>query len=137
MNRTGAPRNDRPAETPRVLLARDLDAKLPSSGIGLREAILLARVWWDREGRHVVTNPEFKDPDAGIPSGIARGLPFEELTREEQAAVISRHHQDKLLPLTRDPDPIVAAIEEAQRRYRERMKAGAATVAVPRQASAP
>lgn len=128
---------DAAPETPRALLAADLDAKLPSSGIGLREAILLARAWWDREGRHVVANPEFRDPDAGIPSGIARGLPFERLTREEQAAVIARHHEDKLLPLVRAPDPVVAAVEEAARRYRERMKAGAATVAVPRGDGAP
>jgi hypothetical protein len=127
----------RQAETPRALLAADLDAKLPSSGVGLREAILLARAWWDRDGRHVITNKEFKDPDAGIPSGIARGLPFEELTREEQAAVISRHHEDKLLPLTRAPDPIVAAIEEAARRYRAAMKAAEGVVlAVPRSEAA-
>lgn len=125
------------AETPRALLAADLDAKLPSSGIGLREAILLARAWWDREGRHVVANPEFRDPDAGIPSGIARGLPFEHLTREEQAAVIARHHEDKLLPLVRAPDPVVAAVEEAARRHRERMNAGDALVAVRRKAAAP
>jgi len=112
------------AENAPALIRTDLDARLPSSGMKLREVILQSRLWWDREGRHVVRNPVWHDPDLGFASGITRGLLFEHLTREEQAAVISQYHRDKLLPLVVAPDPIVAAVEEAARRYRERVKAG-------------
>lgn len=104
----------------------DLDRRL-SSGVSLREAILTARTWWDREGRHVVRNPFWRDPDNyGLPSGITRGLPFDELTREEQAKVVRVHHDDKLLPMMVAPDPIQVAVDKANAIYRERVAKGMA-----------
>ena len=81
-----------------IITATDPDMRLPS-GLKLKEAVARARLWWDREGRHVARNPEFKDPDVGAPSGIMRGLPFDELTREEAAAVIETWHHDKVMAL--------------------------------------
>ena len=69
------------------------------SGLTLREAATRAQKWWDTEGRHQFRNPEFRDPDVGLPSGILRGLPFDELSREELAAVIEHWHNDKVLAL--------------------------------------
>lgn len=76
----------------------DPDLRLPS-GMTLAEALRRARAWWDREGRHVARNPELRDPDAGLCSGILRGLAFDALSREEAAAVIEAWHRDKVLSL--------------------------------------
>lgn len=80
------------------IIATDPDMRLPS-GLKLKEAVERARQWWDREGRHVARNPEFRDPDIGAPSGIMRGLTFDELSREEAAAVIEAWHHDKVMAL--------------------------------------
>jgi hypothetical protein len=103
----------------------DPDARLPS-GISAREAVLSARAWWNRDGRHVVRNPFWQDPDqGGIPSGIARGLEFDLLSREEQLKVVKTHHDEYLLKLLLPPDPVQVAIDKAAEIYRQRVKAGA------------
>lgn len=103
----------------------DPDARLPS-GISAREAVTTARAWWNRDGRHVVRNPFWQDPDqGGIPSGIARGLEFDLLTRAEQLKLVKTHHDEYLLPLLLPPDPVQQAIDKAAEIYRQRVKAGA------------
>jgi hypothetical protein len=58
------------------------DRRMPS-GLMFREAARHAQAWWDLRGRFLIRNPEFQDPDLGVPSGILRGLPFMQLTRKE------------------------------------------------------
>lgn len=52
----------------------------------------MAARWWDRTGRHLIRNPEFRDPDIGFPSGITRGLEWEHLGRRERSQVVQMHH---------------------------------------------
>jgi hypothetical protein len=66
----------------------DPDARLPS-GLTLREAARLASAWWDRTGRHIARNPEFRNPDVGFASGILRGVAWEHLTGDERRAVVA------------------------------------------------
>jgi hypothetical protein len=114
-----------PALGPQAFHLADPDARLPS-GISAREAVQTARAWWNRDGRHVVRNPFWRDPDqGGIPSGIARGLEFELLTRAEQLKVVKTHHDEYLLKLLLPPDPVQQAIDKAAEIYRQRVKAGA------------
>jgi hypothetical protein len=58
------------------------ERRMPS-GLTFKEAAFHARNWWDRRGRFLIRNPEFNDPELGLPSGILRGLPFDQLTRRE------------------------------------------------------
>lgn len=69
-----------------------------SSGLTAAEAVSRAREWWDRTGRHIIRNPEFRDPDVGFKSGILRGLPFDELERDEKLSVVKAWHEHKLKP---------------------------------------
>lgn len=64
-----------------------LPATMPS-GLGQAEARRHARQWWDTKGRHIIRNPEWRDPDLGFPSGLTRGLEWALLTLTEQAQVI-------------------------------------------------
>lgn len=70
----------------------DPHARFPS-GMEVGEAVRMAAKWWDREGRHVARNPEFRDPDVGIKSGITRGLPFEDLTAREATMIVVAWHE--------------------------------------------
>jgi hypothetical protein len=63
------------------------DRRMPS-GLMFREAARHAQAWWDLHGRFLIRNPEFQDPDLGVPSGILRGLPFMQLTRKEILRVV-------------------------------------------------
>ena len=81
-----------------TIVVDDPAMRLPS-GMTLGEAARRARAWWDGTGRHVVRNREFGDPDVGLCSAITRGLAFDELSREEAAAVIEAWHRDKVMAL--------------------------------------
>lgn len=69
------------------------ERRMPS-GLTWMEAARHARLWWNGKGRFLLGNPEFKDPDLGIPSGILRGLPFEQLTRAEIGRLVACWDQE-------------------------------------------
>jgi hypothetical protein len=72
-------------------MRRDRDQGRTSAGLPVREAVALAACWWQDIGRQLA-NPELKDPDLGVPSGIMRGLPWDELTRDERLRVVKAWH---------------------------------------------
>jgi hypothetical protein len=75
------------------------DGRLPS-GMTVRAAVRGAAFWWDKTGRHLARNPEFKDPDRGFPSGILRGLPWDNLSRVEQVKIFCAWHDNFAQALT-------------------------------------
>lgn len=72
------------------------------TGHTLAEVRDRAATWWDRRGRHVVKNPEFRNPDIGFPSGITRGLPWENLTGDERIKVAREFYANYLVK-----DPLI------------------------------
>lgn len=64
-----------------------------SSGLPVREAVALAAAWWQDIGRRLA-NPELRDPDLGIASGITRGLGWDHLTRGERVRVVRAWHDE-------------------------------------------
>ena len=85
---------------PRTVADPGLDPERFDTGMHVQEAISKAAVWWERQGRHVVRNPEFEDPDVGFDSGITRGLPWESLDRREQTSIVRIwHHQFVRMPM--------------------------------------
>lgn len=70
-----------------MAIGYDPDARLPS-GLTWRDGVRLAADWWDRTGRHLARNPEFRDADVGFPSGLLRGLEWEHLTGEERLTLV-------------------------------------------------
>ena len=74
--------------------------RFPDTNFPVLEAIKRAELWWDKKGRHIVTNPEFRDPDVGIKSGLTRGLPWAELSaRESSQVVVWWHHEYVRAPM--------------------------------------
>ena len=72
------------------------------TGMHVNEAIYKTGVWWNLQGRFVVRNPEFKDPDIGFASGITRGLSWESLNKREQTNVVLHwHHHFVRIPMMR------------------------------------
>ena len=71
-------------------------------GVSWTEVADRAIRWWDRTGRHVSRNPEFKDPDVGFASGITRGLEFQYLSRDEALRVVRAYEQETVRPEFRD-----------------------------------
>lgn len=102
------------AAMPAGVTLDDPHARL-ASGMTVAEAVRRACAWWDSRGRHVVRNPEFRDPDVGFRSGILRGLPFADLTADEATRVIVVWHQQ----WERDQEAGANAVRPpARRRFR-------------------
>jgi hypothetical protein len=76
----------------------DLGRRL-ESGLSIREAVARTRKWWDGAGRRLFANPEWRDPELGLLSGITRGLAFDELALEEAAAVTEHWHEHHVMAL--------------------------------------
>lgn len=67
-------------------------------GVTERELVQIAGRWWNRTGRHLIRHPDFRSPDAGLPSGITRGLAFAELQPIEQQRVTLACWTHKIVP---------------------------------------
>lgn len=67
-------------------------------GVTEGELVAIGRAWWDRTGRHLIRNPEFRDPAVGLPSRITQGLPFEQLTPIERQRVTIACWLHKIAP---------------------------------------
>lgn len=98
---------------------------MPGSGMSVREAINKARIWWETLGRHELSKQLNKQsnveevgrvvkPGTGrspgftvagsrevvVPSGILQGLPWDQLTKQEQTNVVRQwHHFHVVHPL--------------------------------------
>ncbi len=59
-----------------------------SGGLCLREVIARTRGWWDQTGRHLIRARDWRDADLGVPSGIMRGLAWDELSGAERQRVM-------------------------------------------------
>lgn len=71
----------------------DPKAHLPG-GLRVREAVAGARQWWDRTGRHLIGAPDWRNADLGVPSGIMRGLAWDELSGAEKVRVVKVWHRE-------------------------------------------
>lgn len=76
----------------------DFDRSRRALGIAEGEVVELAERWWDRTGRHLIRQPEWRDPDAGFDSGITRGLAWMQLGALERQKVILAFWQCKVAP---------------------------------------
>ena len=71
------------------------DSRLPISGIPGREAVRMAREWWDAKGRDVMRKgelPAYNEEDRAK-SGIFAGRPFDELERYQKFFVVDCWHK--------------------------------------------
>ncbi len=91
MSRPMIPRAD--AGLPPGVTLDDPHARF-ASGMEVGEAVRLACAWWDGVGRHLVRNPDFRNPDIGLKSGIMRGLPFADLSQAEASRVVVTWHAE-------------------------------------------
>lgn len=75
-------------------------------GVTEGELVAIGRAWWDRAGRHLIRNPEFRDPAVGLPSRITQGLPFEQLTAIERQRVTIACWLHKIVPALQAGQPL-------------------------------
>jgi hypothetical protein len=75
-------------------------------GVTERELVAIGGAWWDRTGRHLIRAPEWRNPDAGLPSRITRGLPFAELTPIERQRVTIACWLHKIVPALQAGQPL-------------------------------
>lgn len=99
------------------------------TGMKVSEAVQRASVWWDKIGRHGIKASNFNvaliqkvhsqgkgpllkrtDREQDLPSGILRGLPWDELSREEQKEIVKAWHHEQV----RVPAVGTAIIEAAK-----------------------
>ena len=84
----------------------------PQTGVKVRDAIRLSRIWWDGIGRRLVRyelgdlNPE----QGGVPGGIVRGLPSDHLTREEAERVVYIWNEQICIPYMAGKDDQAAFV---------------------------
>ena len=103
------------------------------TGMKVTEAIARAAAWWDRIGRHGVKASNFNqvliqkvhaqgrgpllkrtDKEQDLPSGILRGLQWDELSKVEQKEIVKAwHHEQVRVPLV--GQAIVDAAKTAQK----------------------
>lgn len=81
----------------------DSDAEL-DTGVKVKDVVKEAAVWWDSKGRDLMNAHRFSESVGGkgisadpnhqdfIPSGITRGLPWDELTKEECVSIVKNYH---------------------------------------------
>jgi len=87
---------------PRAIVEPSLDPRRFDTGLHVKDAIRKASVWWNQQGRHVMRNPDFENPDVGIDSGITRGLSWQHLNKREQVSVVMHwHHHSVRVPMLR------------------------------------
>lgn len=78
------------------------DEYLPGIGVaaGMKpmEALKSARRWWDKLGRHLILT-QMQPEHAGVPSGILRGLEFDQLTKDEAITVCEAWYKAVACPI--------------------------------------
>jgi hypothetical protein len=75
-------------------------------GVTEGELVAIGGKWWDRTGRHLIRNPEFRDPGIGLVSRITRGLPFDQLTPIERQRVTLACWLHKIVPALQAGQPL-------------------------------